>query len=59
MNIYWFTLIFIAWYALSLIISERYGKDSRIGVEWLFFISMMLSPLAGMLALLISKDKER
>jgi hypothetical protein len=58
MNIYWFTIIFVVWYALALIISERYGKNNRIGVEWLFFISMMLSPLAGLLALLLSKRRE-
>lgn len=58
MNIYWFTLIFIAWYTFSLVISEYYGKRGRLGVEWLFFISMMFSPVAGLIAMLVSGKKE-
>lgn len=58
MNVYWFTAIFIAWYVLALVISERMGKQRKIGEEWSFFISIMLSPLAGLVACLISPPKE-
>jgi len=47
MNVYWITLIFIAWYVLSLIISETIGKKRKIGVEWSFFISILFSPVIG------------
>ena len=57
MNIFWFTIIFTFWYALSLVVSERYGKRYRIGVEWSFFISMMLTPAIGLLAVLFSGKK--
>ena len=57
MNIYWFIIIFTAWYTLSLIISERYGKNRKIGVEWSFFISLMFSPVIGIIASLLSKEK--
>jgi len=58
MNIYWFTVIFTAWYILSLVISERLGKKRRIGEEWSFFISMMFSPVIGLVAALLTKEKE-
>jgi hypothetical protein len=58
MNIYWFTAIFTAWYILSLVISERLGKKRRIGEEWSFFISMMFSPVIGLVAALLTKEKE-
>ncbi len=41
--------VFIAWYVLALIISEKYGKNSKPNVEWLFFISIIFSPLIGFL----------
>ncbi|MAE07625.1 MAG: hypothetical protein CL661_02565 [Bacteroidetes bacterium] len=47
MNVYWITIIFIVWYALSLVISETIGKRRKIGVEWSFFISMIFSPIIG------------
>ena len=59
MNIYWFSIIFIIWYTLSLIISERYGKRYRIGVEWSFFLSMVLTPVVGLLVLFFSGKKEQ
>jgi membrane protein implicated in regulation of membrane protease activity len=40
---------FIIWYVLAMVISERIGKTRKIGVEWSFFISFMLSPLVGWL----------
>lgn len=57
MNIYWFTAIFILWYTLSLIISERIGKKRTIGEEWSFFLSFMLSPLVGLLVSLATKPR--
>ena len=57
MNIYWFTLLFTAWYAFSLIISEYYGKRRRIGVDWLFFLSMLFSPVTGWVVSLLSGKK--
>ena len=49
MNEYFVILLFIVWYGLSLIVSERYGKEKKPGVEWLFFISMIFSPIVGFL----------
>lgn len=40
---------FFVWYLLALIVSEQLGKRSAIGTEWLFFISMIASPLVGYL----------
>lgn len=40
-------VIFIAWYVLSMIISEKMGKKSKIGVEWSFFYCMIFSPIVG------------
>lgn len=39
--------IFIAWYVLSLIVSETIGKNRKIGVQWSFFISILFSPVIG------------
>jgi|SaaInlLV_10m_DNA_4_1040232.scaffolds.fasta_scaffold00004_65 predicted Na+-dependent transporter len=47
MNEYFVILIFIAWYTLSLIVSERIGKRRKMGVQWSFFICILLSPLIG------------
>ena len=57
MNIYWFIALFTAWYVFSLVISEKIGKNRRIGEEWSFFISMMFSPLVGLAAVLLSKPR--
>lgn len=57
MNVYWFAAIFIAWYVLSLVVSEQLGKKRQIGEEWSFFLSMMLSPIIGLMITLISKPK--
>lgn len=57
MNIYWFTVLFIVWYTASLVISEKLGKKRRIGEEWSFFISMMFSPVVGLIAVLASRPR--
>jgi fumarate reductase subunit C len=48
MNILWISIIFIAWYILSLVVSEKIGKKRKIGEEWSFFLSFILSPLVGL-----------
>ena len=58
MNIYWFTVLFIAWYTLSLIVSERWGKKRKLGEEWSFFLSMMLTPIVGLVITVLSKERE-
>ncbi len=40
-------IAFIVWYVGSLIVSESIGKKRKIGVEWSFFLSMILSPIIG------------
>ncbi len=57
MNIYWFIAIFSVWYIFSLVVSEKLGKYRRIGEEWSFFISMMFSPVVGLVVALISKPR--
>jgi uncharacterized membrane protein YwzB len=47
MNEYIVIAIVIAWYTLSLIVSETLGKKKKIGVQWSFFISIMLTPVIG------------
>lgn len=49
MNEYIIIVLFILWYGLSLVVSERYGKERKPGIEWLFFISMIFSPIVGFL----------
>jgi hypothetical protein len=51
----WIALAFFAWYLLALIISEQYHKKSGISKQWLFFISFMFSPLAGIIVALLRK----
>jgi hypothetical protein len=55
MNILWISLIFIAWYTLSLVVSEKIGKNRKIGEEWSFFLSFMLTPVIGLAISLLSK----
>ena len=57
MNIYWFIAIFSVWYIFSLVVSEKLGKYRRIGEEWSFFISMMFSPVIGLILSMISKPR--
>ena len=51
-------LIFILWYVGSMIVSESMGKKRKIGTEWSFFISMILSPVIGFLFTSFSKKVE-
>ncbi|MBU1014303.1 MAG: hypothetical protein KKG99_14990 [Bacteroidetes bacterium] len=53
MNELIFIVIFILWYIGSLIVSENISKDSKLGTEWVFFISMLFSPIVGILIKLI------
>jgi hypothetical protein len=55
MNITWFCILFTVWYILSLIISERIGKKRKIGEEWSFFLSFMLTPLVGLAISMLTK----
>jgi len=57
MNEYIVIALFIAWYVLAMVISERMGKKKRIGVEWSFLISFLLSPIVGFVVTFLSKDK--
>jgi fumarate reductase subunit C len=55
MNILWISIIFIAWYTLSLVVSEKIGKKRKIGEEWSFFLSFMLTPVVGLAISLLTK----
>ncbi len=59
MNIYWFIVIFIAWYTLSVVISEQVGRHRKIGEEWSFFLCFMLSPFIGWLVTIMTKPRAR
>jgi fumarate reductase subunit C len=51
-----FFIVFVVWYAGALIVSERIGKNSRLGEEWTFFIGFMLTPVvAAVLGLSLRK----
>jgi hypothetical protein len=54
MNELIFVLVFILWYVFALIVSEKFGKNSKPGTEWLFFIAMVFSPVTGFI---IAKTK--
>jgi len=58
MNAIWFSVIFTAWYILALVVSEKIGKKRKIGEEWSFFMSFMLTPLVGLVASFLSKPKD-
>jgi fumarate reductase subunit C len=58
MDALWFSIIFTAWYILSLVVSEKIGKNRKIGEEWSFFLSFMLTPVVGMVITLFSRPKE-
>ncbi|MEE4259149.1 MAG: hypothetical protein V2I62_05275 [Bacteroidales bacterium] len=57
MNEYIVIALFIVWYVLAMVISERMGKKKKIGVEWSFLISFLLSPVIGFVVTFLSKDK--
>ena len=52
-----FIFVVIIWYGLSLYISETKGKTFKLGLQWLFFISMVFSPLLGIIAVFIFNTK--
>jgi fumarate reductase subunit C len=56
MDVIWFSIIFTAWYVLSLVVSEKIGKKRKIGEEWSFFLSFMLTPLVGLVISLLTKQ---
>jgi len=55
MNIMWFSIIFTLWYILALVVSEKIGKKRKIGEEWSFFLSILLTPLVGLAISLFTK----
>jgi hypothetical protein len=57
MNALWFSIIFAAWYIMALVVSETVGKNRKIGVEWSFFLSFMLTPVVGLVISLMTKSK--
>lgn len=59
MNVYWFSAIFTLWYVFALVVSEKIGKNRKIGEEWSFFLSFMLSPVIGLLITLASKPRNQ
>jgi len=59
MNEYIVILIFILWYVLSLIVSESLGKKSKIGVEWSFFLCIVLTPVVGYLITKFSPENQK
>jgi hypothetical protein len=59
MNALWFSIIFIVWYILAVVVSETVGKKRKIGEEWSFFLSFMLTPVIGLLICLLTKPAAR
>lgn len=57
MDALWFSIIFTAWYILALVVSEKIGKNRKIGEEWSFFLSFMLTPVVGMIITILSRPK--
>jgi hypothetical protein len=55
MEAVWIGIIFIFWYAFALFIAERFDGRSRLGKQWLFFISFMFSPIVGYLLVIFTK----
>jgi hypothetical protein len=58
MDALWFSIIFTAWYILALVISEKIGKNRKIGEEWSFFLSFMLTPVVGLLITFFSPPRK-
>ncbi len=48
---------FIIWYTGALIISENTPKENKPGREWIFFISMIFSPVMGLILFYSTKKK--
>ena len=57
MNAFWFSIIFTVWYILALVVSEKVGKKRKIGEEWSFLLSFMLTPVIGLVISLMTKTK--
>jgi len=57
MDALWFSIIFTVWYILALVVSEKIGRNRKIGEEWSFFLSFMLTPLVGLVITLLTKPK--
>ncbi len=45
-------LLFLLWYIGALIVSENTPKEGKISREWMFFISMIFSPIIGLIVFL-------
>ena len=58
MDALWFSIIFTVWYILALVVSEQIGKKRKIGEEWSFFLSFMLTPVLGLVIALLTKPKD-
>jgi hypothetical protein len=58
MNEYIIIVVFILWYVFSLVVSENIGKQRKIGVEWSFFLSIILSPIIGYIICIFSPKKQ-
>lgn len=48
--------VFVLWYVFSLVVSENLGKQKKIGVEWSFFLCIMLSPVIGLIITKLSPN---
>lgn len=53
MNELMIIIVFTLWYTGSLIVSENISNNGKLGTEGLFFISMLFSPIVGLLIKLI------
>lgn len=53
-----FFIVFVVWYAGALIVSERIGKNSRLGEEWTFFIGFMFTPVVAVILGLSLRKKQ-
>jgi uncharacterized membrane protein YhaH (DUF805 family) len=58
MNALWFSIIMTIWYILALAVSEKIGKNRKLGEEWSFFLSFILTPVIGLAITLLSKKKK-
>ena len=58
MNALWFSIIMTIWYILALAVSEKMGRNRKIGEEWSFFLSFMLTPVVGLAITLLSRKKK-
>ncbi len=52
-----FSIIFTVWYILALVIAEKVGKKRKIGEEWSFFLSFVLSPVVGYVVSVMTKRR--